>query len=47
MVAFKFKQFEIKHEKSSFKVGTDAVLLGAWTPIVPTCKYILDIGCGC
>ena len=29
------------------KVGTDAVLLGAWTPIKENCKQILDIGCGC
>lgn len=28
------------------KVGTDAVLLGAWTPITPDCKNILDIGTG-
>ena len=42
---FKFKQFTIIQEKSAMKVGTDGVLLGAWT----TCenaKTILDIGTG-
>jgi tRNA1Val (adenine37-N6)-methyltransferase len=29
------------------KVGTDAVLLGAWMPVPENCKSILDIGCGC
>jgi tRNA1Val (adenine37-N6)-methyltransferase len=47
MSSFRFKQFEINHDKSTFKVGTDAVLLGAWTPIPMPCKHILDIGCGC
>ena len=47
MSAFRFKQFEIKHDKSTFKVGTDAVLLGAWTPIPSPCTHILDVGCGC
>ncbi len=47
MPAFKFKQFEIKHDKSTLKVGTDAVLLGAWIPISNTCENILDIGSGC
>lgn len=28
------------------KVGIDAVLLGAWSPITPDCKHILDIGTG-
>lgn len=45
--AFRFKQFEINHEKSTLKVGTDAVLLGAWTPIPAPCGRILDIGSGC
>jgi tRNA1Val (adenine37-N6)-methyltransferase len=47
MSVFGFKQFEIAHDKSAFKVGTDAVLLGAWTPVPKKCKYILDIGSGC
>jgi tRNA1Val (adenine37-N6)-methyltransferase len=47
MSVFQFKQFEIAHDKSAFKVGTDAVLLGAWVPIPYECKHILDIGSGC
>ena len=42
---FRFKQFSISQEYSPMKVGTDSVLLGAWTPATnPT--YILDIGAG-
>lgn len=44
-MAFEFKQFSIEDDKSSMKVGTDAVLLGAWTTINHA-KSILDIGCG-
>jgi tRNA1Val (adenine37-N6)-methyltransferase len=43
--AFEFKQFTIRQDKCAMKVGTDAVLLGAWT----ACKdvnSILDIGTG-
>jgi tRNA1Val (adenine37-N6)-methyltransferase len=42
---FRFKQFSIRHEKSGMKVGTDGVLLGAWTD-VNDAKQILDIGTG-
>jgi len=42
---FHFKQFTIRQDKCAFKVGTDAVLLGAWTDI-DDAKYILDIGTG-
>jgi tRNA1Val (adenine37-N6)-methyltransferase len=43
--SFAFKQFIIKQDKCAMKVGTDAVLLGAW--IMPTdSKRILDIGSG-
>jgi len=43
---FKFKQFTINQNKSAMKVGTDGVLLGAWTPIVSQPFSILDIGAG-
>ncbi len=42
---FKFKQFTIFHDKCAMKVGSDGVLLGAWTDIADA-KKILDIGCG-
>lgn len=44
---FEFKQFSLNHHRSTLKVGTDAVLLGAWTDIAPQTQNILDIGCGC
>ncbi len=43
---FRFKQFVIQHAQSTLKVGTDAILLGAWADITSANK-ILDIGCGC
>ncbi|MBX2963659.1 MAG: methyltransferase [Cyclobacteriaceae bacterium] len=42
---FRFKQFTVSHKRSSMKVGTDGVLLGAWAN-VSGCKTILDIGTG-
>ena len=42
---FQFKQFMIRQEKSAMRVGTDGVLLGAWTD-VSNAKNILDIGAG-
>jgi tRNA1Val (adenine37-N6)-methyltransferase len=42
---FHFKQFSVRHDRSTMKVGTDGVLLGAWVDI-RNCKHILDIGTG-
>ncbi len=42
---FSFKQFTVTQEKSAFKVGTDAVLLGAAAGVEGV-KRILDIGTG-
>lgn len=42
---FSFKQFTIYQDKSSFKVGTDGVLLGA-TADLSDVNRILDIGSG-
>lgn len=49
--SFRFRQFEVSNQLSAMKIGTDAVLLGAWafetsgfgghTPL-----RALDIGCG-
>ena len=44
-IGFDFKQFHINHDQCTMKVGTDAVLLGAWTSIANACR-ILDIGTG-
>ena len=50
---FRFKQFEVWHDKCAMKVGTDGVLLGAWCPLpnkVAEGKKsevaVLDIGAG-
>lgn len=42
---FQFKQFTVWHDKCAMKVGTDGVLLGAWTS-VRNVHRILDVGTG-
>lgn len=42
---FHFKQFSVRHDSSTMKVGTDAVLLGAWAD-VRQARRMLDIGTG-
>ena len=42
---FKFKKFTIKQDKCAMKVGTDGVLLGAWTNAGESTN-IADIGTG-
>jgi tRNA1Val (adenine37-N6)-methyltransferase len=44
-MSFKFKQFEVDDSQCAMKIGTDAVLLGAWTNCHGA-KKILDIGTG-
>lgn len=44
---FTFKRFFVAHDNSPMKVTTDSCLLGAWTPLEPMPKKVLDIGCGC
>lgn len=46
MSTFQFKQFKIEQSRCAMKVGTDGVLLGAWTPIENNPNSILDIGTG-
>lgn len=49
---FQFKQFKVYHDQCALKVGTDGVLLGAWSHVSTNLKdqntphSILDIGCG-
>ena len=43
---FQFKEFEVKHARSAMKIGTDAVLLGAWATGNHPVNSILDIGAG-
>lgn len=43
---FQFKEFTILQENCAMKVGTDGVLLGAWTAIETSVESILDIGTG-
>ncbi len=43
---FSFKKFSIEQDRCAMKVGTDGVLLGAWTPLENNPFSILDIGTG-
>src|SRR5205085_2984467 len=43
---FQFKQFRVQQEATAMKVSTDACIQGAWTPIEPFVKNVLDIGTG-
>lgn len=43
---FRFIKFEVSHHRSTMKVGTDAVVLGAWLEVAGAHR-ILEIGTGC
>jgi len=43
---FHFKEFSIEQDRCAMKIGTDGVLLGAWTNIDDSAGSILDIGTG-
>ncbi len=43
---FKFKEFSVNQERCAMKIGTDGVLLGAWTTIDNHPFSVLDIGAG-
>jgi tRNA1Val (adenine37-N6)-methyltransferase len=42
---FRFQQFTVRDDRAAMKVGTDGVVLGAWTPIGDA-QQILDVGTG-
>jgi tRNA1Val (adenine37-N6)-methyltransferase len=42
---FNFKHFSVKHDRCAMKVGTDGVLLGAWSKVCHKRK-VLDVGAG-
>ena len=42
---FRFKQFTVRQDRCAMKVGTDGMLLGAWTRYASALR-ILDIGTG-
>lgn len=46
MTKFQFKQFSVEQDRTAMKIGTDGVLLGAWTPIENNPFSVLDIGTG-
>ena len=43
---FQFKQFSVEQDRCAMKVGTDGVLLGAWSPIPENIFSVLDVGAG-
>lgn len=43
---FHFKEFTVNQDRCAMKIGTDGVLLGAWTAIENNPYSILDIGAG-
>ncbi|WP_439257063.1 tRNA1(Val) (adenine(37)-N6)-methyltransferase [Lonepinella sp. BR2271] len=45
MSGFRFKQFQIQHDRCAMKVGTDGILLGAWADIQQA-THICDLGTG-
>lgn len=45
MTSFRFKQFSVLQREDVFKVGTDGVLLGAWSD-VQHAESILEVGTG-
>ncbi len=46
MKPFKFKQFTVNQDRCAMKIGTDSVLLGAWTSLNNNPLSVLDIGSG-
>ncbi|MGV3524158.1 MAG: tRNA1(Val) (adenine(37)-N6)-methyltransferase [Candidatus Sericytochromatia bacterium] len=42
---FPFRQFTVHQERCAHRVGTDGMLLGAWTALPPS-GWVLDVGTG-
>jgi len=45
-MVFQCKQFSVQQSKSAMKIGTDSILIGAWTPLDAEPFSVLDIGAG-
>lgn len=43
----RLKCFTVRDDRCAMKVGTDALVLGAWAQLPPTGMPVLDIGTGC
>ena len=46
LAPFKFKEFTVNQDRCAMKIGTDGVLLGAWTSVGNRPFSVLDIGAG-
>lgn len=46
MKPFQFKEFTVYQDKTAMKIGTDAVLLGAWCSVSQYPDTVLDVGSG-
>jgi len=45
-MTFRFREFSVEDDRSTMRIGTDAILLGAWID-ASGAEKILDIGTGC
>jgi tRNA1Val (adenine37-N6)-methyltransferase len=43
---FTFRHFSLSHANATMKVGTDAMILGAWAPVAKNSARLLDVGTG-
>ncbi len=44
---FRFRRFAVRHGGAALRLGTDAVMLGAWCGVRPDMRRVLDAGAGC